>query len=624
MTGPINAHILTSTAMQILTEDLEGHGNVLSQGHRAALYELLDTFTGYCVGTQRGRQAFPLPTGMGKTSAVVAFVAALERLGYQAPLAVAASKVEALCSLKRDLVAHGVPAEAIGLKHSVHDAKEASTGNESRRIQLVTHARVRGGTDFKLFGEHEGHPRALMVYDETLLRSDSFAFHEADMRKAVACLNIELEAKEDPLSLALLSYLQVASETIAEALAGLRAGGDPHGNGVRVDLPFLDETTMASYRAAVRSRARGLGAWARQLDSLLSVSQESLQVLTAEQGGGVVAVCEAVPPQLRSVVILDASTPVRELVHLDPTVRIVQSFPPEELKTYEAVEVHQLMAAGGRGAIEGSYAQKTKEAAAVSLEVLDIIRATQDSAQAFLIFSFLPRGGQADVLDGLKRDLARAGVDLEAKTTKGDRRFNFLTWGNQEGLNGFEFCDVVIMAGVLHRSHLDIAACVKAQVGHLSEPTPSDRLRRVIESEVAHVVYQGASRGSCRRIDNGKAQAMKLYVIHHSGGLRALLDRVMPKAQWYCHDPKHLKKAAVESKVAGLLAQVLAHLNDLPELTPALSSTQLKKTLGLTILPAEVKAFTRALDLLRPDVHGWARQDRSVVRCNGYGFQAQL
>ncbi|WP_428417382.1 hypothetical protein [Methylibium sp.] len=616
----INPQQLTRTALDILTHDLESHGNVLSTMHRAALAELLDTFTGYVTGEQEGRQAFGLPTGMGKTSAVVAFIAALETLGHRVPLAVAASKVEALCTLKRDLVAHGVPAEAIGLKHSIHDATEASTGNQSRRIQLVTHARVRGGTDFALFGQHEGQPRALMVYDETLLRSDSFAFAEVEMRKALACLRIELESNTDPLSVALLAYLDGAASTIAGALLALRFDGDPHANGVRVELPFLEEHQLDSYRATVRAHRSGLGPWAEQLDTLLSVSQESLQVLTAEQGGGVVAVCEAVPRALRNVVILDASTPVRELVRLDPTVRRVESFDAADLKSFEAVEVHQLLASGGRTAIEGSLAQKTIEARAVSLEVLDIVKANEGNARAFLVFSFLPRRKQVDALDQLKRDLAQAGIDLTAKTADGRPRFNFLTWGNQDGLNGYEHCDVVIMAGVLHRSHIDIAAAVKAQVGHLAEPTPSDRLRTVIESEVAHVVYQGASRGSCRRIDNGKAQAMKLFLIHRSKGLRDLLDHVMPKAQWHYPEPKHLQKAAGDGKSVTLLAQLLAHLDALSPGADKVSSAKLKKAMRLGTSEAEMKAYSRCLDLLDPASHGWAREGRSLVRWNQYGF----
>ena len=617
----MDAKLLTDRAFELLTGSLEDHGNVLSPMHRAALYELCDTFTGYVTGSLTGRRAFGLPTGMGKTSAITAFCAALGQLGYSTPIAVVASRAEALCTLKRDMLAAGIDPAAIGLKHSVSEASEPSTGNESRQFQLVTHARVRGGADLRLYTEHEGRERALMIWDESLLRSDSFAFSEQSLRKAAACLSIELEGRTDPLALALVQYVTETTGTIRSALDSLRTSGDQTGNGIPVDLPFLEEPVVDAYRTTVKACSRGLGAFANDLDTLLSVCQEPLQVLTAEQGGGVVAIREAVPAALRDVVILDASTPVRELVRLDPSVIPVENFPEGSLKSFEAVEVHQLLAAGGRSSIEQSMRETSKEASAVSLEVLDIVKAHKDTARAFLIFSFLPRAG-VDVVDKLRRDLTSAGIDLSAETSDGKHRFQILTWGNQEGLNGYEHCDVVIMAGVLHRSHLDLAAAVRGQTGNLREPTPSGRIRSLIESEIAHVVYQGASRGSCRRIKDGKADPMHLYLIHRSAGLKALLDRVMPGARWSYPAPGHLKKASSEGKATGFLNQLLAYLQGLPAGTDKVSSQVAKKALSVPDTGADAKAWTRGLDLLDLDAHGWRREQKSLVRGSlAYGFE---
>lgn len=615
--------LLSETARRILFADLEGHGNVLSPFHSAALAELVDTFTSYCAGEAHGRRAFGLPTGLGKTSAICAFLTALHQLGHAVPVAVAASRVEALCVMKRDLMFHGVPESSIGLKHTRQDASEPSTGNESRLFQLVTHQRIRSGRDFDLFGEHEGIRRPLCIYDETLMRSDTFAFSERSMRKGRGLLAIELEGRNDPLSMGLLCYLEGAERTILAALAGLRVkGANDNANGIAVDLEPLEEHVVESYRNAVRCVSGGLGQWAQELDSLLSISQEQLQVLTAEQGGGVVAVREAVPVALRDVVILDASTAVRELVRLDPTVETGQSFTTAELKTYQAVEVHQLLSAGGRGSIEKSFNAKAREARGVSNEVRDIIRSTSDTAKAYLVFSFLPRRGGVDVLDALRQDLARAGVDLNATTPEGNPRFSFLTWGNETGLNGYEFCDVVIMAGVLHRSHLDLAAAIKGQVGHLGEPTPASRLRDLVQSEVAHVVLQGASRGSCRRITNGKAHAMRLYLIHRDAGLRTLLERVMPGAVWHYPEPEHLTKATTEGKAVQLFGQLVAYLGGLPVAVDLVSSRAAKAGIKVETDKATDKAWTRGLELLDPDLHGWDLEKRSFVRVTeeAHGF----
>lgn len=623
-TTTINPHLLTTTAFDILCGDLERRSNVLSEMHRAALWELLDAFTGYCTGTQSGRQAFGLPTGMGKTSAVVAFIAALYRLRCPVPLSVAASKVEALCSLKRDLIDHGVPTEAIGLKHAVVGASLPSTGSDSYPVQLVTHARVRSGRDFELFGEHHGERRKLMIYDETLLRADSFAFPEAPLRAKLPALRVALETANDPTAEEALRYLTRAVERIGEALRGLRTRGDANANGAAVDLEHLDEDTVTVHVDAVQRMARSkriTGVNVSDLVHLLEVSQEPLRVLMTEQGDGVVAMREAVPLALRDVVILDASTPVRRLVHMDPTIRPAGNFPADTLKTFEDVEVHQLLSAGGRSTVEERYSGR--EASAVSREVVDVIKDNADNAGSFLLFTFKDRPGGAEPTVGLRRDLQAAGVDLDEKTGEGMPRFEFLTWGNETGLNGYEHCTVVIMAGVLHRSHLDIASAVRGQTSNPAEPTPNGLVREVIETEVAHLIYQGASRGSCRRVDQGKARPMKLYLVHKHKGLKALLDPVMPGAQWHYPDPRHLQKAASEGKADEFHRQLVGHLQTLGPEVDKIPTRRVKLALGIPQTPADAQAWKRGLQKLDSAKLGWVLDGQCLIRgAARYGFNA--
>lgn len=52
-TSPINAAVLTRKALDILTSDLAGHGNVLSVMHRCALMELLLSSYRGCIESAR-------------------------------------------------------------------------------------------------------------------------------------------------------------------------------------------------------------------------------------------------------------------------------------------------------------------------------------------------------------------------------------------------------------------------------------------------------------------------------------------------------------------------------------------------------------------------------------------
>ena len=56
---------------------MEGFGNVLSEAHREALICIVGRFTMLAAGTTKGRWAYPLVCGGGKTQAVVAWCAEL-------------------------------------------------------------------------------------------------------------------------------------------------------------------------------------------------------------------------------------------------------------------------------------------------------------------------------------------------------------------------------------------------------------------------------------------------------------------------------------------------------------------------------------------------------------------
>lgn len=616
---------LSANAWELLIDILVSRGNTLSGPHAVALLKLMELFSGYVAGAESGRVAFPLPTGMGKTTGIVAFIASMHRMGYRVPVAVAASRVQALVTLKRDLMAHGVPEEDIGLAHRDPSAGEPSTGcrpQDGRLVQLVTHARVRMGEDYLgLFQQYQGHPRALMVYDETMFRADAFAFLALAVRSAVDGVTSHAEAK--PELVPAVEYLQAAVTAMRECLDRAALLGDP--KGLPLELPELHPEVIEHWKALLAKSSRPR-ADVEVLQLFLDVSQLPLQVLTMTQGGGAVAVRQAVSHQLDNVVILDASTPIRDLVSLDPSVRVFSPI-PMDLKSFERVEVMQLLAAGGRSSMEQSFTDKQKETSSVSREVLDIVTGelARDPLRCFLLFTFKKSTRRdLDMKEGLRAALRAAGLDPDeqVETADGQRpRFNFLHWGQHEGLNGYEFCQTVILAGVLHRAHLDIAASIKGQKLDLSAPTPHELVSKVIASEIAHCVYQAASRGSCRRVTKGKANAMRLWLIHLDPGLKDVLDHVMPHAQWSWPDPKFIKKHTLGQQGVTMRGRILEALRGLPDDVLKVSTRALKDRMGMERTEAVKKTFTRALGSLDLQGHGWRLEGQSLLRgAAAYGF----
>ncbi len=187
----------TLRAHRLLINWLRGFGNKPSYAHQLALLELLSGFTKLAKGVLRGRHAFPLHTGMGKTLAIVAWIKAVhDGLGLgTVSVAVVASKVEALCQLKRDLIQRGVSASAIGLLHSYeHDASwkpgadlkdgfasEPSDSNAPfRPILLVTHERAKKRPCF--VDGVLGRRRDLIIWDESLIASEPRAVRADDLQ----------------------------------------------------------------------------------------------------------------------------------------------------------------------------------------------------------------------------------------------------------------------------------------------------------------------------------------------------------------------------------------------------------------------------------------------------------
>lgn len=581
----INADHLTAEAFSLVTHLLEERGNTLSGPHKDALEQLMRLFTGYAAGTSSGRVAFPLPTGMGKTTGGAAFIAAMHTLGYRVPVAVAASRVQALIELRKELLALGVPEEDIGITHRDRSAEVPSTGcrpEDGRLVQLVTHARVRMGQDYLgLFQQFQGQPRALLVYDETMFRSDAFAFSELSVRAAVEGLAPFVEAK--PELAPVVAYLKAAVGAIQQRLSEASRLG--HAGGLPLELPEAHAEVLDLWRSILGRSGRPRSD-VEALQQLLEVSQLPLQVLAMPGGGGAVALRAAVSDQLENVVILDASAPVRQLVALDPTVRLYGPM-PDNLKSFEDVEVKQLLAAGGRTSMEQSFSSSRAETSKAAREVVAIVadELSHDPYRCFLVFTFKRSPIKAlDMQGSLKAALKEAGIDPgeTVNTPEGLRcRFNFLHWGQHEGVNGYEFCETVILAGVLHRAHLDIAAAIRGQRGDLTSPTSHELVTQVIKSEVAHCVYQAASRGSCRRVDQGRAKPMRLWLIHYDPDLRETLEPVMPGARWSCLEPRFLKRSSLGQLGRELRGRILEALHGLSEEVLKVSIRALKKHLGL-------------------------------------------
>lgn len=602
---------LSARAHSLTVSKLESYGNRLSGSHVSSLSFLQRELSRLTFGIKRGRYAYPLPTGMGKTQSVVGFCTALVQEGFDdRSVVVSATKVEALAGIKRDLIANGVPEERIGLIHSYrHDpmlslpelpegfaSLPATDENDERQIMLVTHNRIKGGK-LDRFNWYRREPRNLVIWDESLLVSRSRLVSSKSLEKSLGHLRPDLPAHSPAVE-----FFDAALASIAHELERQQAGGEPH----RLALPGINDNLLHAIRCDV-----GTAEVQEALRLFLDMVQEPLRVIEDKNGQAVVAYDIVVPKELESMAILDASYPIRELEKMDKTIQQGCAFPPD-LKRFDHVRLHHLKSPSGRGSVTNSFMQPKRVDRKISMEVGDLI-AELPQNEGVIIFTFKTRGtgssrrASPDFQRLLRDDLRDAGVEVDAKLPEGNR-IVMLTWGQETSLSEYSYCKHVVFAGVLHRDHLQIASEMIGQMDDLCGSVSPSKVKEVVTSEIAHGLYQAISRGCCRIVDGNQALPMDVWLIHGNEHIRPSLEQMMPGVQWLEWKPKHLIN---RHKLQAAAKAIEMHLEELPVTVDAISTQTLRKVLNLEV---SRNYFRDALEMAVASVGGWELVDRSIQR----------
>lgn len=590
--------LLNLNAFGKLVARLEAFGNILSERQREALFELVGRYTLLAGGKTPGRHAFPLATGLGKTQSIVAWIATVHEMGLEhISVAVCQSQVEALCTLKRELMEAGVPEEKIGLLHSYgkHGASLPSTeDNDTRPYLLCTHARVMGKGGVEEFNQYLSHERNLLIWDESLLKSRGRSLSHIEVDSALGWAERRYKLKEGAGEC--LAYLQAAVDLFTQEKGRQEQGHKPE----PIALPELTSEELDQYKLIL-----GSNPVVEPLHDLLDASQQPLRVVSLSQGGGAwIQYDLVVPAELQNIVILDASQPIRELCKMDKTI-LKEAAYSRGVVTYENVTFHQLKHSAGRGGITEAFNQKAHERY-LSKEIAQVVKSIPEE-QGVILFTFLThKGAKIDLTNILKQDLVRAGFDLQAKLPDGKERFVWLTWGNETSLSQYSYCENVIMVGILHRSLMDLSASVIGQKEDIQAEIEETTLKDIEASEVAHCVYQGASRASCRTLTMGKANPTKVWLVYPRNGLEERVRQVMPGVQWMTWEPSFIP---VKGKIENHSKVIEDYLSRFE--MESISAVQLKKETGLTDVPNRTFSEARKLALSR--LPEWNYEGRSFV-----------
>lgn len=470
---------LTDLAYATLIHRLETLRNTVSEPHKKALHAVVEAFTEMAQGKLSGRWAFGLAAGLGKSTAVGCWIAAMLhlRLEQRVSMAVAAEEVEALCALIDALEAVAsaldIPAEtlktSVGLHHTKADARRRATPDYDKKpILFICHARVRD-KHLEQFNTHNGKSRNLLVWDESLVATysqscRSWSLSEIAGAMARGCQrNLDYRETHGEVS----QYLDVLDEALAQELDRLKDIGSTQ---AVIRLPQCAEEKLEAFKELMKDN--------RTILDLLEMMVPFPVKVSNIQESGVVSYQVSVPSALRNVIVLDASDPIRDLIRYDRRVRSAEELLPSvsektfgvplsKIKRYDNLTVYRMRSGGGKGKMRESFKQAHQRNRLVCREVVEVVKNQIPEDQAVLIILFKKiseKLGETHFENILRDDLKAAGIDIDAtidvieeneKPTVKKKRIEFTTWGKHTSTNDYSYCMNEIQVSIMHRSLLD-------------------------------------------------------------------------------------------------------------------------------------------------------------------------
>ncbi len=546
---------LTNLAFRILLERLQHHNNQPSNKLQRALFALLESFTDMARGTLKGRWAFGLQTGLGKTTCAVAWLTALARLNLtgRITVAVASMDVEALCELWDKLSVLGVPVDQLGLLHAKTSARRKPTPEATTKpILLLCHARVR--SKFLDQFVHQGKMRDLLIYDESLVATQSStcaasALTELAFAMAGRCSRESAyRAKFGQLS-AWLTEVEGAVATELQRLTSISSTQNV------ILLPQQPQDTINHFSGLMKDNDT--------LQNLLNMVPSPVKVSNFANKG-VLTFQVSIPAELENIVILDASQPIRDLVRFDKTVLDAEDHLPrlkalgvslESLKQYEGTTIYRMKARGGKTAMKECFRKAQANQRRISKEMVAVLKCIP-ADQTTLVIAFKPvyeKTGSVNFVQIIERDITESGVatmrhqeSKELVSVCGDGgkpimkpRVSITTWGLHKGTNQYTHCQNLILMGILHRDLLDLFGNLNGQMGDITIEQTRKRLMDLQLSEVAHDCFQAIGRTRCRTVVDGAALPVNVWLIHYSKNLEDKLKPVLQGAEWKIWQTKY-------------------------------------------------------------------------------------
>lgn len=562
----MTASPLADLTLAQVSERLEKFGSSLQGEAEAAIHSLLKALESGLTGTlEDAYHLSAIDPGLGKSLSVATFLRTWKTQGFT-PASSVLIGLSRLAEIPTYLESAGLDRQDVAILTSDKDLNALGVPeaqHDTARVMFTSQQMIERRTRNRAFAEaaefhHHGKPRALRIWDESLipaepltLRVDDLACLPAVMRR----LNPELIAGLQQLLSRLWSLKSRERLSVPEDFAELIETAKGHIG--RENDAILDKLGRLSGRSvAVVDTGKG--------DLYLAGSSPPL------------------PSDFSPVVILDASGRVRETYRVWENERGTLRRLPEASKDYSNLDISLWEHPVGQEALSKPGALHD-----VAKAIADVIDGNPN--EGWLVVHYKKHSVEHLIRAELNHDL-------------GDR-LGFLHWGNHHGTNDFAHCRNVVLIGQLTYDGASYPA--------LADACGLDPSRRTLKleqdlkaGEYRHNMLQALTRAHVRHSKRGVAGTCKAFVIASPrNGSEDLVRETFPGCSITPWAPKGPEATGKAGALISILQEALAR-GGMQEL----AKKDLREALGI----ADAPNLTRLLN--HPAVTSYIERNRVNVR----------
>lgn len=508
---------LASEAFVRFTRDFQERNLRMSEDQEQAIRSFFEVLEKGLLGKlSLSFYLLALDPGMGKTTAILAFLKAWRSVNFE-PASSVLVGLSTLQELTEFVEKSGLKADEFGVLTS--DLEMNGLGLPSQRhgdarVLFTSQAMIRSRTRGKTFGDASefhfaGKPRALRIWDEDILPRQWRTIRVDDIRSLASPLR--------PVAADYVDQMRVFADTLIHLTPGSLVT-------VPEEAALPPSLLPQALQAASDLR--------NTLEALQEMAGQQVRVESGTYYGmELLGLTEPLPSDLAPLVVVDASGRVRDAYRVWEAERGDLIRLPSAGNLYLGVNLHHWHRASGRDTL-ADPAQLNEIASGIAQAF------GRDPEGHWLIIA--PKA----TLEGLKLALDAQDHPLA------EAQINWLNWGRHRSTNDFKDVENVIIVGLHRYRPTDYQALALAASGQPlgSNDYPNPSSLRI--GELKHNLLQAACRGSLRRADKGVAARANVFVVGIIDGAESFFDQVFPGCNYVAwNEPVTTDSMRVEAAI---------------------------------------------------------------------------